>query len=173
MVRVDIPDDLFGHLQKLAEPLVDSPADVIRRLLDHFETTQPKSSKMSSPATKKVLSGPPQSNVMGRVPRERGATVQLDGHSIHAVSVRDMYEQVVKFIVDNGHSKQLDKLLPFRTSRHRYLIAKQPKHPNGNEFVIPVRYAGYFMEAHKDYKNAIRHLAGLLRRLGLKFQYLG
>ena len=67
----------------------------------------------------------------------------------------------------------LDRLLPFATSRERYLAATKPIHPTGNPFVVPVKYHGYYMEAHKDYKNAISHLGSLVAKLGLELKYLG
>ena len=60
----------------------------------------------------------------------------------------------------------------FGTSRQRYLIAKRPVHPTGNSFVVPVECGGFFMEAHKDYTNAKRHLAKLVTRVGLTFRDL-
>ena len=60
-----------------------------------------------------------------------------------------------------------------RTSGERFLIALKPVHPSGKPFVVQVEYRGFYMEAHKDYKNAIAHLRILCNRLGLSLNYLG
>ena len=173
MREISLPDDLFIRLQALTVPLVPTPADVIGRLLDHYERTCPRVPAKNAPASNLIGRLPREASLSGRVPRERGVTFEIDGHEMRAVSVRDMYEQVLKFIVDKGHSERLNPLLPFKTSRQRYLIAKRPQHPNGNDFVITVQYGGYFMEAHKDYKNGIEHLRQLVEKLGLRLRYVG
>ncbi len=63
--------------------------------------------------------------------------------------------------------------MPLRTSSERYLIAREPIHPLGNLFVVPVSFGAYHMEAHKDYKNGIEHLRILSEKLGLNLKYLG
>src|SRR5262245_43150408 len=37
---IRIPDDVFRRLQRVATPLVDSPADVVERLISFYETQQ-------------------------------------------------------------------------------------------------------------------------------------
>ena len=46
MPTISLPDDLFARLQDLAIPLVDSPADVVRRMLDERETAKPEKGKL-------------------------------------------------------------------------------------------------------------------------------
>jgi hypothetical protein len=175
--EVTIPDDLFARLQSLAVPLVDTVPDVVRRLLDHYERTRPESNSPGPGTSVLPPSHMPtlfrEPSLRGRARRERGATIEIDDHQIQAVSVRDMYEQAMRFMIDNGHSKPLKALVPFRTSGRRYLIADRPIHPNGNDFVVPARYGGFFMESHKDYRNAVEHLRQLTSKLGLKLRYLG
>ena len=176
MREVTLPDALFSRLQSLAVPLVGTVPDVVSRLLDHYERTSPErkaaGSGTSAPTSEPVQSLVRERSVTGRAPRERGATIEIDGHQIQAVSVRDMYEQAMRYIVDNGHLTALNTVVPLKTSGQRYLIAKRPKHPNGNDFVVPARYGGFFMESHKDYRNAVKHLEQLTSRLGLKLRYI-
>ncbi len=174
MREMALPDDLFARLQALAEPLVDTVPDVIRRLLDHYERTRPERNTPSSNGAA-IASRPMvrERSVTGRVARERGATIEINGQQIQATTVRDMYEQTMRFIFDNGHAKQLKALVPFKTSGRRYLIAEEPVHPNGNNFVVPAGYNGFYMECHKDYRNAIKHLGQLTSKLGLNLRYLG
>ncbi|MBI5853721.1 MAG: hypothetical protein HZB35_00480 [Nitrospirae bacterium] len=161
MHEIALPDSLFARLQALAIPLVDTPADVVERLLDNHERTRPEKPKVGieigATARSKDGSFLRGASITERIPRERGATIEIDGHVIRAISVREMYEEALKFLVDKGHSKRLNDIVPLSTSSLRYLIANRPVHPSGNEFVIPVSYGGYFMEAHKSYKNAIKH----------------
>jgi hypothetical protein len=177
MPTISLPDDLFARLQDLAIPLVDSPADVVRRMLDERETAKPEKGKLpmeegtGSMTRRTPLSR--EASLTARSARERGATIEINGHEIRAVTVTDMYEQALKFFVDNGHSKRLKELMPFRTSSQRYLIADRPVHPNGNEFFVRVTHNGFFMEAHKSYRTAIEHLAQLAEKIGLKLRYLG
>jgi len=177
MREVTLPDDVFARLEALTVPLVPTVPDVIGRLLDHYERTASRSRTTalpaSPPARSQAMPVLHERSLTGRTPRERGATIEIEDQRIQAVSVRDMYEQAMRYIVDKGHAKQLKQLVPMRTSSQRYLIAERPTHPNGNDFVVPARYGGYFMESHKDYRNAVKHLAQLTDKLGLKLRYLG
>jgi hypothetical protein len=173
MVQFSLPDDLFARLQALAVPLVDTPADVVRRLVDFYEENQPPAAKQWPGHGNWGGSRDQAPTLPQRAPRERGTTVEIWGHVIQAVSVRDLYERALKLLVDNGHAKRLKEIIPFRTSGQRYLIAEQPIHPAGNRFVVPVEYKGFVMEAHKDYTNAKRHLEKLIKRLGGTFRDLG
>ena len=94
------------------------------------------------------------------------------GRQLQATSVRHLYEEVLKILVEK-YRVELDRLLPFSTSRERYLVASKPINPTANSFVVPVKYHGYYMEAHKDYKNASSHLAPLVAKPGLEHRYLG
>lgn len=83
------------------------------------------------------------------------------------MSVPELYAQVLKYLCDRGHIKRLEMLLPFATSSKRYLLARQPVHPRGNRFVVPIEYNGYYFEAHKSYQTAIKHLRDMLSEIGL------
>jgi hypothetical protein len=114
-----------------------------------------------------------EGKVVERSPRERGATVDIDGHVIRAVSVKEMYAGVLRYLLEAGYEKRLKSLLPFKTSSSRYLIAEKPVHPNGKDFFVPITYGGYCLEAHKSYKTGIEHLSQLVGKVGLKLKYLG
>ncbi len=165
--QITISDELFVRLKDLAEPFVDrEPQDVIRRLVDQ----NGHSLKGGNPTMS--LDGREGRSPDSRVPRERGATVHIGERKIEAVSVRDLYDQALRFFVEN-YSSKLKALLPLKTSAERYLIAFKPIHPTGNSFIVPVEFRGFHMEAHKDYKNAIRHLRMLCLRLGTTLEYVG
>lgn len=164
--QIRVSDDTMNRLKACAEPFVDKdPEDVVRRLLDEHDSFSRKRAPSSHPLLQSARTP------ISRVPRERGTAVQIEGHQIQAVSVRDLYEQALKLLV-GSHRADLDRILPFKTSHERYLLADKPIHPSGNPFVVPVEYHGYHMEAHKDYKNAVAHLGSLVEKLGMKLKYL-
>lgn len=171
---ITISDDTFARLQNCAIPFVDTePQDVIRRLLDlHGGTLESRQPPAPPTGASEEAQHSLVSRSAARLPRQRGTTVVVDGVTISAVSVRDLYEQALKVLVD-AHEQELAAVLPVRTSSQRYLVAQQDTHPNGRPFVIRVDYRGYYMEAHKDYKNAVSHLKHLVTRLGLSFEDLG
>jgi hypothetical protein len=173
--KVRISDATMTRLKACAEPFLDKePEDVIRRLLNEHENNgggQANSRDRSYGAGTEDLMEMDGPKTKSRVPRERGATVEIAGRQIQGATVPDLYKQALALFVDK-HEHQLRSLLPFRTSGQRYLVARERKHQRGNPFIIPVEHHGYFMEAHKDYKNAIEHLGKLARRLGLSFKYV-
>ena len=177
MHELTLSDGLFVRLQRLAVPLVDTPADVIERLVSHYEKTKFEKSKTDAgPGPSTASKESPfarEAKITERVPRERGVTIEIDGHVIRAISVKEMYHETLKYLLDGEHSKRLKDLMPFSTSSLRYLIADRPVHPSGNEFVVPVKYGGYFMEAHKSYKTGIEHLSQFVAKIGLKLKYIG
>lgn len=178
---IRVTDSVFQHLQALAEPLVDTPSDVVERLLAFYDQHRPAA---PSPATtgeplRQAIKATETSigrgttdmdiDVSQREPRQRGVVIKLNGRRFDAQSLVDLYEQVLKYIYDHGYIDQIKHRLPVRTSSKRYIIARSPFHPNGNKFVIPIEYNGYFMEAHKDYKNGLNHLSKVLKLCGLSF----
>ena len=50
---------------------------------------------------------------MERAPRERGITIEIGGHVIRAISVKELYQETLKFLVEKGHSKRLKDFVPF------------------------------------------------------------
>jgi hypothetical protein len=157
----------MSRLRACAQPFDDKePEDVVRRLLDEHERSKGRHAVQQSAHPRRSERSP-----ISRVPRERGTVVEIAGSQIRAVSVPDLYKQALKLFVDK-HKSSLDRLLPFSTSDRRYLVARQAVHPGGNHFFIPVEHHGYYIEAHKDYTNAVEHLGKLARSLGLDFKYI-
>ena len=163
---IRIPESIFERLQHLAAPLVDTPASVIERLLDYYDSQEKGSvDEVKKPKVPKDPSD--------RSPRDRGVVVEVEGRPFRADTLADLYRQILEFICDNGYMKKLEKSLPLRTSRFRYLIATDPTHPSKKKFYQPVEYRGYYMETNKDYKNGINHLRKMLKVCGLSLNYLG
>lgn len=165
---ITLPDDLYAQLAALARPFEDKEAaDVIRRLIAASEKVQhlaaPKSDKLNTL----------QQSVDGRAPRERGAVIDLGGTKIRAHTVPDLCGQVFDYFHSKGHAKALAELSPYSTSAKRYLYAKTPFHPNGNDFVAPIKNHGFYIETHKNYKTAITQLARVSAKLGATLAYEG
>ena len=166
---ITVPNDLYERLAALARPFQDKePADVIRWLVESKESgvSQPR------PAVPHVLSSD-LAMMLGRAPRERGAAVDLDGVEIKAQTVPDLCTQVMDYLHMKGHGKKLMELAPYSTSSQRYLFAKSPVHPNGNDFFHPVKNHGLYIETHKNYKTALGQLARLAAKCGVKLTYKG
>ena len=171
--EIKISDSIFERLQGLAVPLIDTPESVIQRLLDHYESNcfqvgSPSPSPVDSTEAHSFVEDP-----LRRESRQRGVVVKLGEETIRASSVSELYTETLKHLYQKGLLDKVKDHLPLATSKHRYLIAGTPIHPNGKEFVVPVEYRGYYMEAHKDYKNGIRHLCKILDMCGVKLTYLG
>lgn len=164
---IEVSQRVHDRLKELAGPLF-SPSEVIERLLGPGSNTPaiPQVSTVAAPG-----SGP--ATALGpvfRSPRERGISVLINDTRINAVSVRDLYLQFLQYMVNKNLIPKISQALPYRTSNQRYLIAKSATHPNGNQFVVPVGFGGYFMEAHKNYENAMSGLQQLAKIGGLSIR---
>jgi len=81
-----------------------------------------------------------------------------------------LYRKVLAFLYEGHH---LDKLeLPIESGTRRYLLATEPKHQRGNDFITAVEYKGYFMEANKSRSQGLRDLEQLAKLCGLSCQVI-
>ena len=161
---ITLSNEVFSRLQALARPFEDrEPEDVIRRLLDGDSTKS-----VAIPNNRNARSEPK----VVRFPRERGAVVELNGERISAATVPDLCTKVMEFIYSKGLWSQFESLAPYKTSAKRYLFSKTPKHPQGNDFFVPLKYRNMYLEAHKNYETTIRQLGRLLSQLGITFEYI-
>ena len=158
--NIDVSAAALRRLEALGGRLF-SPSEVIERLLDQVEGS-------TVPAPDVFVPSP---SGRDRAPRSRGVDLMISGHRISAVSVPDMYLQVLKWLIEGKRLEKVQDSIPFRTSKQRYLIAKSDKHPTGNKFVSSVEYKGYFMEAHKNYENALSGLQQFLGPHGYEVTY--
>lgn len=161
---ITLSDEVYARLETLAKPFEDrEPEDVIRRLLDGGSMKE-----MPEPRGVSTTTGAP----IVRAPRERGAVVELNGQEISATTVPDLCTKVMEFIYSKGLWDDFENLAPYTTSTKRYLFAKSPKHPQGNDFFVPLQYRNIYMEAHKNYETTIKQLGRLLSQLGITFKYV-
>ncbi len=161
---ISISDEVFSRLQALARPFEDrEPEDVIRRLLDGDS-----SKSVTTPSSHSATSKPR----VVRLPRERGAVVELNGERISATTVPDLCTKVMEFIYSKGLWNQFESLAPYKTSAKRYLFSNTPKHPQGNDFFVSLKYRNIYMEVHKSYATTIKQLGRLLSQLDVTFEYV-
>ncbi len=107
-----------------------------------------------------------------RSQKQQSVIVKIDGKIMEANSVSKLYKQVLIYLVDSNIINKVTDKLPFGISSQRYLLAKSPYHPGGNEFVRPVEYKGYYIESHKSYENAIVSLKSLFKLCGVQMEVL-
>jgi hypothetical protein len=180
---VNLPEVTFQRVKTLAG-LLFTEAEVIERLLDEHDrsallVSESHTAPEVSPAVSnvKTKSTTPlirrTGDISYRSPRERGVTVEILGQRVVADTVKDLYERILRLLVDGGHFEQLRPLVPYRTSAQRYLIANEPVHPGGNDFVIPMNYTGLYMETHKSYSTAFKQLKTFVGKAGIELNYLG
>lgn len=98
--------------------------------------------------------------------------IRLGGKVIADSTVRLLFEQVLKIIVDQGDVTKVP--LPWGPSRSRYLLTNQtpPRHPNAREFFYPVTYQGYTMESHYARDRALQVLSSLCDKLEIEFEVI-
>lgn len=161
---ITLSNEIYARLETLAKPFEDrEPEDVIRRLLDGGLMKE-----MPEPRGVSTTTGAP----IVRAPRERGVVVELNGQEISATTVPDLCTKVMEFIYSKGLWDEFENLAPYKTSNKRYLFAKSTKHPQGNDFFVPLQYRNIYMEAHKNYETTIKQLGRLLSQLGITFKYV-
>ncbi len=177
---IRIHEATFNRLQKLATPLVDTPATVIDTLLDFYDS-QPSEISVLEPSSNqtiigipenKIFAGGPTSGLAYREPRQKGVVVKIDGKTFKAYSLADLYRQVLKHLCSSGNIDKVKPYLPLATSGKRYLIATKPIHPRGNNFFCSIEYGGFYMETHKSYSCGILHLQKLLDLCNLSLTYI-
>jgi len=102
--------------------------------------------------------------VSGRV------AAKIDGKVFSNDTLRLLFADVLKFLVDKKHVLKLP--LPWGTSNQRYIITNEahPTHPSGREFFYPVKYRGYTLESHYSRDRGMKVLSDLCAQLGLAFE---
>ena len=85
-------------------------------------------------------------------------------------SIKKLYLQVLEFLYEGNYLQNLE--LPMSSGGSKqYLLAKEPKHPLGNEFWNPVEHKGYYMEANKSRGQGLRDLKKVLDKCNLKSEF--
>lgn len=96
--------------------------------------------------------------------------IKINNTIMEASSIKKLYLQTIKYLFDNNKLNNLE--LPIPSGPKRYLLARQPKDQNGDDFLNPVSYEGYFMEANKSRAQGLRDLVLLLGKCGLNMEVI-
>lgn len=96
--------------------------------------------------------------------------VRIGGRLFQGGMVAELFERVLRHLVDKGILKKLP--LPWGTSVQRFIITneKPAVHPSGRRFFYPVEYRGYTLETHYDRRRALQVLKELCDALDLSFE---
>lgn len=96
--------------------------------------------------------------------------VKIGGKILSNETVRLLFEDVLKYIVNQNYVLTLP--LPWGSSKQRYIITNEnpPTHPNGRPFFYPVTFKGYTVESHYDRDRAMKVLNDLCEKLEIEFE---
>lgn len=102
----------------------------------------------------------------GRIAVKLGNKVFSNG------TVRLLYEDVLKYIVDKQYVFKTP--LPWGTTNTRYILTNEnpPIHPNGKPFFYPVTYKDYTIESHYARERSLQVLRNLCEKLELDFEVI-
>lgn len=145
------------------KPDADVIADFIREQAKPLEKPMPQEYRI--PKSKPTVHG----SKPNKKPRAKFETIRIkiESNLFEGSSVSDLYDKVLQYLYSSGNLERMKHIIPFETSSKRYLIAMEPYHQRGNEFRVPVEHKGFYMEAHKDRRNALNHLESFLKAGGL------
>jgi hypothetical protein len=96
--------------------------------------------------------------------------VKIDNKVFARDTVRQLFEDVLKYIVDEEYVLKLP--LPWGVGKNRYIITNEspPVHPSGKPFFYPVAFENYTIESHYSRERAMKVLGALCKALGLEFE---
>jgi len=96
--------------------------------------------------------------------------VKVDGKVFDNTTVRTLFVDVLRFLVDKGYIKRVP--LPWGSSNTRFIVTNMqpPTHPNGKPFFYPESYKGYTIECHYARDRAMKVLSDLCEKLEIDFE---
>jgi hypothetical protein len=114
---------------------------------------------------------PWNSTTTSHLPRRSGSRLRADLASTYRLIVRGQtvpkfFTALLDHLLDLG--APLDKKLPVRAGRIRYLLADEPYHANARRFDTYIERNGYFMNTSFSYEQAMAHARMLCEELGLQ-----
>lgn len=98
--------------------------------------------------------------------------VKLDSKVLAGDTVRLLFADVLKHLVDEHHVTRIPLL--WGPSKGRYILTNEtpPVHPNGRAFFYPVSYKGYSIESHYARDRAAKVLSDLYDKLEIDFEVI-
>lgn len=113
-----------------------------------------------------TTSDTPKGRASGRL------AVKLDGQVFARDTLRDLFKDILVYLVDNKYV--LRAPLPWGNTTKRFIISNQdpPVHPNGKPFFYPEQYKGYTLETHYARERGLKILDDLCKKLELEFEVI-
>lgn len=159
MPVIRIPDPVFERLQTIAKPFVDTPATVIERLLDFYDSRTPKEAQAQSTVTHKDRSfvtvttdfdphDPPSLKHTRVLKAEIGGLEALGWNEL----VQMAHRQAAAKLKDTNSLR--------RATRSNIVIGQ--KETDGFHYISDINASIQNVDADKAWRNAL-HLAGNLR----------
>ena len=154
-IKMAITDDE----KKMAVVLYEKYSDVFDSIYDALVATG-----MIDYSTSEIAAG--RGRASGRL------AVRVDNKVFSGGILRDLFEAVLKYLVDKKHLLKIP--LPWGASSQRYIITNEekPTHPNGRDFFYPVTYKGYTIESHYSRDQGLKVLGDLCRQLQIDFEVI-
>ena len=142
--------------KKLAIELYEKYSDVFDSIFDALQE-----SNMIEFSTSDI---PARGRKTGRL------AVKVNGKIFEGDSVRDLFRNILKYLVDSNLLKKTP--LPWGVGNTRYIVTNEdkPTHPNGKNFFIPETYNGYTIETHYARDRALVVLDALCKRLEIDYE---
>jgi hypothetical protein len=143
--------------KRLALALYEKYSDVFDSIYDALVTVGAVDFSTSDLAQNK-------GRITGRI------AIRIENKIFSNETVRLLFEDVLKFLVDKGYIVKLP--LPWGSSKNRYIMTNEspPYHPNGRAFFYPVTYKGYTIESHYARDRALKVLGDLCEKLDVEFE---
>lgn len=110
------------------------------------------------------------SDIPSRGRKSGRIAVKINGKVMEGESVRSLFKNVLRYLVDNGLLTKIP--LPWGEGKIRYIVTNEdePVHPNGKTFFIPERYKGYTIETHYSRERALAVLDSLCKKLEIDYE---
>lgn len=96
--------------------------------------------------------------------------VKINGKIFEAETVRNLFKNVLAYLVDEDILNKIP--LPWGPGTSRYIVSNEelPTHPNGKSFFYPEAYKGYTIETHFARDRALAVLDALCNKLEIDYE---
>lgn len=148
--------NLWAHEKSLSIEDFHRVADTVHRFLVQIDAS------IEATSVQKIVE---ESRKKQRAARGTPIIIEIVGSRFNETSVERIYQMVLVYLAQRKYLEKIE--FPYATSKDRYLLAREPIHPNGTGFLAPVEFQGYYLEAHNNRPQALTHLKKLVEKCGL------
>ncbi len=96
--------------------------------------------------------------------------VKVNEKVFEADTVRNLFKNILVYLVDEGLLEKIPLPWGFGTSRYVVTNEEEPTHPNGRSFFYPESYKGYTIETHFARERALVVLDSLCNKLEIEYE---